>query len=298
MIPTSTHIEPFNLRNVLRTMEQYDLYINEASLLSGNEKYNTLLVPFTGTINFIHSIVMNFASRITKFNKDLKRSELKVHHDRYPLNCRQVLNAHYVDIAEIHIPFPNGMTGFYLDTIQSIKHFFDYTSLSMFELYKNNMTELYKHLSIENLIDENILHPKQFLKGTVEKEREELFKNHIEHFSANTTPLSIEFNKKFRSMDEFAECDSILLSLDEVLTNIKAVIDLVKDTTIVTDKVVAFINDSEKKKDLLTPEFLKGLIEYVRSIAEAYDMYATVLETTIAVEHNFVKVFDTVFHSI
>jgi len=286
------------LHSILHTADQYMKMVEDSDRFIGTEKFNILLRPFTGTINLIHSIVINFTLAITKWKKNLNRSELKFHHNQNMLNDRRALNAHFLDVQDILIPFPNGMKSTYLETVKGIKNFFDFTSYSLFEVYKNNMVDLYRYLSLDDQTHVETFHQNVYKKADMEKTREGLFIDHTHNFSSTTPDVEVAFKEKFKSMNEFNEVNILLLSLDSLFTNIDKIMAIAKETTELTDKSIAYIQNSDNMKALITKDFVANFIDYVRSIAEAYDMYATVLETTTAVEHNFCKVLERVYDSV
>lgn len=297
MLPLSTPATDYSPAAINITMDAYIELIDEASKLFGEEKYNMLLIPFTGSINLINGLVKSFASKIVHFKSDMTRSQIKVFHDKYIMNVRRALSAHYVDICEFDINVPSGMTGSYLEVAQGIKHFFDFTSVSLFELYKTRMNELFRALSVNNAINGFPVSPDMYSKGKIEFDREELFKNLVKHFDYKKEVVC-KFKDKFKSIQEFQETDAILLSLDNVYTNINKVTTLIRDTTSTVDRIINYVKNCPVEKVVITEDFVKCFVEYVRSIAEAYDMFASVLEITTSVEHNFIKILETVYERV
>lgn len=286
--------EDYSLQMVYDTINGFDSKLKLSEGLPAEEAYNILIIPFTGTINLIHSIVMNFASRILKITKIVKRSELKVYHDRFHLNCLRAFKVNYIDIADIDISVPNNMKSSYYETVQNIKYFFDYVTPNLLIMYKNNMEDLYKYLSTNNMVNFSF-HPELYKKSEIDTIRENLFIKHTGDFSSKVKDLFVPFKDKFKNIEEFKNTDKVLLSLNEVLVGINKIVSTVHDTVTVTDKVVYYMQHSENFKEMITPEFIKNLSEYVRSMAEAYDMYASVVESQLSIEHNFVKVIEKIY---
>lgn len=287
--------DDYSLQLVYDTLNKYERILELTDDMVGEEAYSILIAPFTGTINLIHSIVMNFASRILKIMKTVKRSELRVYHDRFPLNCVRAFKVNYIDVVDEEICIPNGMQSSYLETAKNIKYFFDYVTPGLLVTYKNAMEELYKYISTNNTTSSSSFHPDLYKKSKTDEDREKLFITHTGDFSSKVKELTVPFKIKFKNIEEFKETDKILLSLNEVIVGVNKVISTVHDTISVTDKVVYYIQNSTNPKEFITQEFIKNLSEYVRSMAEAYDMYASVIEAQLAVEHNFVKVIDKIY---
>jgi len=295
MFTTNIGAQDYSLQYALSTLDLYNKTIFISNGVEGEEKFNILLVPFTGTINLIHSIVMNFTSRIVKIGRTVKRSELRTYHDRYPLNCLKALNANYIDILDTEIAVPFGMQSSYLETSENIKHFFDYVSVGLLSSYKHNMDELYKYISTRNMTGSSSFAPEIYKKSMIDADRENLFIKHTSDFSAKVKESFVPFKSKFKNIEEFKATDKTLLSLNEILVTVGKVVGMVHDTVSVTDKVVYYIQNSDNYKEMITVDFIKNLTEYVRSMAEAYDMYASVMEAQVALEHNFCKVIDKIY---
>lgn len=259
------------------------------------EGYNILISPFTEIINIVHSIVKNLTARILKIGKTVKRSELRVYHDRNPMDCLKAFGSNYLDILDTQISTPNNMKSKYVVTATNIKNFYDSIGTPMLQGFYDNMNALYKHISMNNSTSNTNVSIGTFAVTEADKLREQMYVTHVGDFSKSVRDITVAFKEKFSSMQEFKDTDSILLSLEPVITKIGVVVEIVEDTSKVTDKVVYYLKNSDNLPSLINKQFVSTLATYTRNMAEAYDMYASVMDVFIAVEHNFVRVIDKVY---
>ena len=235
---------------------------------------------------------------MTKIGRDFKRSELKVYHDRYPLNCTKALSTDYTDMAELEIAIPNGMKSSYLDTSKNIKLFYDNVGINVLKSYLKNMEDLYTHISRKNNTDTNIYADIDDANRKFKKMVEDYFVIHTKDFDSKTKSTMVPFKDKFSSTGDFKATDSTLLGLNNNIVGFGQVVSICDKTTNVTTSIVDYIINSDDAVKFVTKSFVKTLAEFVRKLAEAYDMYASVVESQVTVEHNFTKVLDKVYKEV
>lgn len=285
----------FSLESINNQIDSYIKLTNDCSDLVGQEKYNILIRPFTGLLNLIHGTIKGLGTEIIRLNKIIARSELKVYHDRHPLNIMKIFAVPYVDILDLQIPIPMGMKSDYITTVTNIKNFYESVGIPLLEKFDSAIRDIFNNISSSNLPPDGILNTTNATLSAVFKVKDSLFMIHTKDFTKDNKSLEVPFKTKFNNSNDFRSTDELLLSMQKELINIGQVTKITNNISNNCNKIINFIETSNNKTSIITTNFIKGLAILTRGIAETIDMYVSMMDAQVAVEHNFVKVLDKVY---
>jgi len=275
-----------------------DKYIQEIELSDGfigQEKYNILIRPFTGLLNLIHGSIKTITMETARINKVIARSELRVYHDRHPLNIMKIFAMPYVDILDLKIPIPMGMKSDYITTVTNIENFYGSVGISLLEKFDNSIRDIFNNMISSNLPPDGILNTINATLSSVFTVKDSLFMTHTKDFVKDDKSLEVPFRTKFKNSKDLRVTNQLLLSMQKELINIGQVTKRTNNISDNCNKIIKFIEGSENKTSLITANFINGLAILTRGIAETIDMYVSIMDAHIAIEHNFVKTLDRIY---
>ena len=253
-----------------------------------------LLKVFIGTTDLFLKVGNTFKTNIMKFYKSLKRSEIRFYWESHMLLCKTVESQPITKFMSIPVPIPTGMVSGYNDAIDYVDNVFKCVDL------KNYADAIYKELQdIRRQMTRSQQNYKQGFKGTATsaKLREETVRKFIaeqtKYFSDRQIG-TMPFNKAFASMQDLNTCRGKLLDMEKYLGQTDDMVKLVDNIDVIIGDITGYLSeDSEVDK-----AFIEQLAHTIRFLATAFDIYGTYAMRQMALEHNLVLTYETLYKKI
>lgn len=253
-----------------------------------------LLKVFIGTADLFLKVGNTFKTNILKFYKSLKRSEMRFYWESHMLLCKTVEGQPITKYMNMSVPIPSGMVSGYADAIEYVDQVFLTIDL------KNYGEAIYKELlDIRRQLTRSQEAYKQGFKGTAtsaalrEKTVRNLIAEQAKYFADRQTG-TMPFNKAFKSMQDLTSCRSKLLDMEKYLGQTDAMIKLVDDIDVIIGDITGYLSeDSEVDKT-----FIEQLAHTIRFLATAFDIYGTYAMRQMALEHNLILTYETLYKKI
>lgn len=253
-----------------------------------------LLKVFIGTTDLFLKVGNTFKTNIMKFYKSLKRSEIRFYWESHMLLCKTVESQPITKFMSVPVPIPTGMVSGYNDAIEYVDNVFKCVDL------KNYADAIYKELQdIRRQMTRSQQNYKQGFKGTATsaKLREETVRKFIaeqtKYFSDKQIG-TMPFNKAFASMQDLNTCRGKLLDMEKYLGQTDDMVKLVDNIDVIIGDITGYLSeDSEVDK-----AFIEQLAHTIRFLATAFDIYGTYAMRQMALEHNLVLTYETLYKKI
>lgn len=253
-----------------------------------------LLKVFIGTTDLFLKVGNTFKTNIMKFYKSMKRSEMRFYWESHMLLCKTVEGQPITKFMNVAVPIPTGMVAGYNSTIDYVDNVFKCVDL------KNYAEAIYKELQdIRRQMTRSQQNYKQGFRGTASsaKLREETVRKFIAEQSKYFSDKQIgtmPFSKAFTSMKDLNTCRGKLLDMEKYLGETDAMVKLVDNIDVIIGDITGYLSeDSEVDK-----AFIEQLAHTIRFLATAFDIYGTYAMRQMALEHNLVLTYETLYKKI
>lgn len=253
-----------------------------------------LLKVFIGTADLFLKVGNTFKTNIFKFYKSLKRSEIRFFWESHMLLCKAVEDQAITKFMNTSVYIPTGMVSGYSDAINYVDNVF--TTLDL----KNYGEAIYKELlDIRRQMTRNQVAYKQGFRGTASSAalREQTIRKLIAEQSKYFADKQVEtmvFSKAFKSMQDLNACRGKLLDMEKYLGQTDAMIKLVDNIDVLISDITGYLSeDSEVDK-----VFISQLAATIRFLATAFDIYGTYALRQMALEHNLILTYETLYKKI
>lgn len=272
-------------RSMYRHVQDMDCMIkNNRDGIYSNEDFSMGMTELiVGVFNIIGHVTNLFTTTLFHGWRDFKRSELTEYSDSNRLTMTRIYTMKYQEATYLKIPTPQGMKGTYPAALKALDTYL--VELDMLKRCKRMLA------TIENIEKDLIKGNPNFLsqvrdaqKQFTDKRLQDLFKNTGKFFTGSRDEGG-QFEKHFNSIAEFEETVKRCMDMDSHLRGVASVFDYLKDI----EKVVGRIADSQKARELNRQQS-EDISKVVRTLAETFESYATVINDLSRMNHNLTYV--------
>lgn len=268
-----------------------ELLVSQTNLMaySGQEGlFDMMLRLLTGIANMVNKLFMTF-KLVYRVFQGLKRTEWQDYKERYAVTLLRVRKAGYLQVADLSMPLPKGLTTTYVDVTQKILACLQACDMverskSFVDVSKNIRARLVEGTSTTEAIA--VL----FGQANEVQKINNLFVTYDKCFdksSANTA----KFSKLYKSMDEFnLEC-TLLNDSEHFLYDIHAVYKALLDCDENMQAAVAAAKHLRSNSQVaLSKDDLASLANACLFMAKTFDTFGLAAQDLHRVEHNHVEV--------
>lgn len=242
-----------------------------------------------GVIDVFLRIGNTFKTNITKFYKQLKRSEIKYFTESNRLKVAKVEDTPYAKFINIKTTsMPSGMVGMYIPAIENIEDIY-----AQLAIYDTIIPLVKKLTSLQRLIMdkdpgvsvllEDLAHTSNIRQDLINKVVD---KNKV-IFTDKKTPDNIEFSKLYKTMVDFKLVRSKLTELESQLNTTMKVSDLIVDVDSDLINLVNYLTNHQT--DLaISKQFVENLIDVINYAGNGVDTQGRTALQQMALEHNHI----------
>lgn len=269
-----------------------ELLVSQCNTLQfiGKEGFMDIIYRLmTGIANMVSRLFRTFKI-VYRIFKDLKRTEWQDYRERYPASIARIKRASYMDLQGLKMPLPKGLNTTYVDATQKIIACLkacDMTtrSKSFVQVSENIHRKLSEGSATSGII--TVLFEQAGEVNQINK----LFQIYDKCFDKSSANEA-EFNKLYKSTDEFSlEC-SLLTDHDHFLYDIHSVYKALNDCDSYMQESLSVLNALKNKNDgpSISKEELTSLANACLFMAKTFDTYGLSIQDFHRVEHNHVEV--------
>lgn len=233
-----------------------------------------------------HKIFHNVIEVTLRSFRGFSRSEMRFYKESHPVLYKKILKLNYIDLRNIKIPYPTGMTSTYAQG-------FDLTTdiLSRHDVLSTiqDANRIMERIDKTGFVDEGFL--KEVQIWTSNKRIYDLKKITVEMQHCFTTKFAKEetrpFKDMFKSMQEFSHVSEGLINSEKYFRMASKTFDhlMILDKTV--DRV---LEKMEGDNQLISKEGTQILYDFLHTTAQQIDVYGAVCTELQKIEHNFVLV--------
>ena len=236
----------------------------------------------TGIVNIFGHFLNLFKTGILYGLRNFKRGELKDYSDsnRFTMT-RLYAESNYLSLISFEIDIPQGMKGTYKNALDSIDSFLN--NLGMLERVKR-MKEISENI-LTTVKKANPSFSAHIYRGLQEFNSANLFTefNKIGKVFTNSRNARAIYGDCFAHAAEYEAACKQCMDGDAYLRGVGSIHSYLED---VNDNFTSLLNYASG----LRPNELKDLSKIVRYFAETFDMYATVIQDRVRIDHNLTEV--------
>lgn len=284
--------------------EEFKGYIDEVVALekqlelmtnASEEGFGTTLVKALASAGDIFIRMGNsFKTSVTRFAHAVKRSEIKMYYESNMLKVSKVENTSFDTFKELEVDKPVGMKGNFMDAVKAVNK--TYTALDIYTF----AAAVEKHLKDMRLLiardSKNFSQLNTILQ--VIKTREQLMTDEKKTIEAIFTDKGVDsvedFDKLYRSMEEFKEVRELLIAMMPRIDEATRLNDCVDECdSALQDIIVIVEQDAQIDKGIIS-----NLLEITKYMSAACSFYGENVSRQLALEHNHVCNIQTCWQAI
>jgi hypothetical protein len=277
-----------SIYTVKSDLTRYNTYLDDEQYSMGAEG---ILTIFARIIDSFISVFNNVKASLLKFNKLVKRSELKYFIESNYTNVKLINRVDYTKIADLEIPIPVGMKVNYIEFTKTITSLI--SSMDMVSKTQQAL-KLIKDITLGLQATEkvNIKGPISGLYSVFDKEySNRIFKELKKIIDLNEKKVKeVKFSEMFKSVKEFVQCVDDVLVLTPLYDNMHKTSKIVDDIIKEFDKIIDILEHNSldiDKKDI------RDLSDVTYLCAQMFEQYGTLAIVYNRLEHNLVEVYKT-----
>lgn len=277
--------DTISIRETMNALARYNNYLDDEQYTVGTEG---IINVFSRIIDSFISVFNNVKASLMKFNKLVKRSELKYYIQSNRTNVMLVNRTDYTKIADLEIPIPVGMKVDYIEftkTISSLINSID--MVNKVEQTLSLITDIF--LGLEK---GTIKGPISGLYSIFDKEySNHIFKELKKIIDLNSKKVTeVKFNEMFKSVGEFVQCVDDTLSLSFIYDDIQKSSKVIDKILNEFDKIIDVL---EHNKINIPKSDIRDLSNVAYMCAQMFEQYGTLTIVYNRLEHNLVEVYKT-----
>jgi len=226
----------------------------------------------------------SFKTSVFRFYKDTKRSEMQMYYDGNKGKISSVESYPYEQFAEINADKPTGLKGTMKDGVDSVVKV--YTDLDLYPFM--GTASRFLNDAILQISRETGNIPKFDAIGSVLKQRQDILKKlaseQIKIFTNNRAISPCAFKDAYKSMEEFKLVRETLLGLQSRIDETNELNAMLSEM----DKTLADISACVESDSEITKDFVAGVLNITKYLAEACSFYGENVSYQLALEHNHI----------
>lgn len=263
---------------------------------ASNESLGQMMVStFVDVADVFLRVANTFKTNVFKFYKETKRSEIKFYSESHMLKIKQVEAVPYTTIMDVQIDIPAGCGISYkamVDDLGSI-----YKSIATYEFLCGLIKSLNKariDISRENVNFNSLLNSEMNIVNHRSEELNKVIGSYLFRELGTERTSTDKFKNRFDSMAEFKQVRLTLEEYDKYITATSSYVTLLEEA----DKTIGGIAEYIKINPNVDKEFILRLSAITRFLASAFDLYGEAIKVQMAIEHNYIKVIETIRNEI
>ena len=282
-------------KQIIKQLDIYDKLLENLykDNVSNEAVVSGILKVFIGVADVFIRCGNTLKTNLLKFNKSLKRSELRMFVESHYNQVKAVENnAVYTDVMNLQMARPTGLSVFFIQGIDYITKV--YTAIDVKLLTDSFIKAL---IDIRRKMTRNEVSYKSDLDklaSTVEHIRKavaEAIKKENNIFSSKSTAPTAPFKTLYASMEEFRQVRQKLSDIEFRLNDAKALSKNVDHLDGLLGDITQYLTeDTEVDK-----KFIESLSSIVRYMAESFDIYGICVMRQMSLEHNHVVNIEQIY---
>ena len=249
---------------------------------------------FVGVSDLFARIGNTFKANLSRFYKDLKRSEIKFYCDSHPALIKEVESTPISRFLELEMDVPNGLVTDFRRAATQISNAYlviDLVSMTngVMDALKEARTKLSRNDSsyVNNLVPLcNIVRSREQGLKTAQIEMDKVF--------TETRTGTVLFRKAYDSMQDMAAVRVTLLGLEPKLQDVNRLLKNIDDIDAMVADLTSYIAEGSDIDAKLVDDFACT----VRFMASAFEFYGINATRQMALEHNHTLNLDTCYAAI
>jgi len=245
-----------------------------------------------GITDTVMGLVNTFTTNLTRFNKDLKRSELQEFCDSNMLKVSSIESVSYDQLMAKTFPVPSGMIVDYPTAVGHIGAIYDnLTAVALVNMAQIAFTNVFKSFSRgDTRANQQISNLLKMLENKM-KECGPLISASDKDFSGKNTTV-VKFTKLFPSMADMKKTRERMLSLDVYLQQGGKLNREMETISSALDGTVELIT---KNEDTVDRTFVESLAKAATVTAQLLEAYSQTAFRHMALEHNFILLINQAY---
>lgn len=217
--------------------------------------------------------------------RDFKRSELTEYLDSNTVSWMSLKSRDFATYAFFKVPAPKGMKGTYAAALDCVENFLNH--LDMLSVSKQML------VTIENIRKDLVKQNPTFSASFSTMTNHLLPRDLHRQFDASGriftdgAPREDQVNKLFSNSEDLIQCVERCIDDDTHFRSVATVYERLNDIHHVVDAITEL-------KGQLTPKQINELVNVIRTWAETFEMYATMINDLQRLNHNLMWVVKTI----
>lgn len=267
--------------------------IESKTLVNANEGlWQFIKSCLTSIGNVIGHIVTTFTTNVFKFYKSLKRTEIRYYNNSNKFSMIRIFSQDYEDLAELEIPFPNGMTVTYMEALDKTIIALDKLDiLTRANLAVTVSDKILSGLKSGSVMNDIIKSGVASSDTTNVRDVVNAAKKCIDE-NKNTSNDIKKFKELFISVADFEKCNDMALDCDRFVDIVNTVH---KKMATCSDNFTEIVKTIERSAgNGVTKDDVENLSTLAYTLADTFDMFSAMMFNFHKLEHNLVEVYKVI----